>query len=126
MPGAGSSVLDTVVVTVGAGGASIDVTLDETDLESGFYEGSVVLGAELDVANGDTLTVSYTDEDTGDGAAVKTATAAIDCLGPVVSAVGATADQDSMTISFVTDEPGTTVVRWERRRRRRTSNPTPA
>ncbi len=112
VPGAGSSVLDTVVVTVDAGGASIDVTLDETDLESGFYEGSVVLGTDLAVANGDILTVSYTDEDTGEAPQSKPATAAIDCLAPLVSAVGATADQDSMTISFITDEPGTTVVRW--------------
>ncbi len=103
---------DTVVVTVSNGSDSIDVTLSETDLESGFYEGMVALGFDLIVGDGETLTVDYLDEDTGAGSEVKTATAVIDCSSPNVTAVGATADHESMTISFVTDEPGTTVIRW--------------
>ncbi len=80
---------------------------------AGHFQGSVVLGTGLVVADGDTLTAIYTDEDTGSGASeTKTAGAAVDCAGPVISNVALSVSEDSITVTFDTDEPGTTVVKY--------------
>ena len=112
VPGATPAVADTVTVRLTNGTDVVDVLLTETDLESGFYAGSSELGVDLSVGHGDLVTVTYTDEDTGEGVEDKTAQASVDCVGPQISGVVATADHESVTVEFTTDEPGTTVVRW--------------
>ncbi len=112
VPGSSDGAIDTLSVDVSAGGAPVAVVLTETGADTNFYDGTVLLGTELDVSNGDTLTVTYEDADTGAGPQTKTATATIDCLPPGVGAVQTSADHESLTISYFTDEPGTTLVRW--------------
>ncbi len=59
------------------------------------------------------MSVSYDDADTGNGGtATKTATATIDCRAPGISNIRTEADHESLTITFATDEAGTTLVRW--------------
>ncbi|RLE34628.1 MAG: hypothetical protein DRJ61_04810 [Acidobacteria bacterium] len=110
--GATAVTVDSLSVDVSAGGAPITVTLTETGADTNFYEGAVILGTDIVVANGDTLTVTYSDTDTGAGPQTKTATATIDCLPPGVGAVQTSTDNESVTISYFTDEPGTTLIRW--------------
>lgn len=112
VPGATVLTVDSLSVDVSAGGSPITVTLTETGADTNFYEGTVILGTDIVVADGDTLTVTYSDTDTGTGPQTKTATATIDCLAPGIGAVQTNADHESLTISFFTDEPGTTLVRW--------------
>lgn len=111
---AGSSAgsIDTLNVDVSAGGAPISVVLTESGADTGFYDGTVVLGTDLMVGDGDTLTVTYQDAETGSGPQTKTATATIDCVPPGIGAIQTSADHESLTISFFTDEPGTTLIRW--------------
>ncbi|MCD4748147.1 MAG: hypothetical protein K8R59_02130 [Thermoanaerobaculales bacterium] len=105
-------VIDTLSVEVSAGGSPVEIVLTETDVNTGFYDGTVVLGDELIVADDDTLVVTYEDADTGAGPQTKTATATIDCSPPGIEAVEAATDHESLTITYFTDEPGTTLVRW--------------
>ncbi len=75
------------------------------------FRGTAVLGTELAVMHGDVLTVAYNDADTGAGSpGVKTDTAVLDCAGPVVSNVQLTSGLGSLTLTFDTDEAGTTEV----------------
>ena len=76
------------------------------------FQGGALLGTDLVVAHGDTLTVTYNDADTGAGPGVKTDTAVLDCAGPAIADVQAVATEASVTFSYTTDEPGTTVVAW--------------
>ncbi|MEN8163327.1 MAG: C25 family cysteine peptidase [Acidobacteriota bacterium] len=112
VPGSTGGAIDTLIVDVSAGGAPVAVVLTETGADTNFYDGTVVLGTDLAVSDGDTLTVTYEDADTGAGAQTKTATATLDCLPPGIGAVETSADHESLTISYFTDEPGTTLVRW--------------
>ena len=112
VPGSTAGVIDTLNVDVSAGGPPISVVLTESGADTGFYDGTVVLGTDLMVADGDTLTVTYDDADTGAGPETKTATATIDCAPPGIGSIHSSADHESLTISFVTDEPGTTLIRW--------------
>ncbi len=87
------------------------VTMTEVGDVAGHFQGSAVLGADLIVADGDTLSAIYIDEDTGSGGPeTKTVTAAVDCAGPVISNVLLSVSEGSMTVTFDTNEPGTTVV----------------
>lgn len=103
----------TVDVTLAAGGDSAVVTLTETEPGSGFFTGAAVLGTDLQVAHGDLLTATYHDADDGQGGASdRTATADVDCAGPLVSAVEAVPTESRITFRFTTDEPATTVIRY--------------
>ena len=77
--------------------------------------GSVVAGdGALDVANAETLTVTYLDADDGTGSpATKQATAVTDCASPTISNV-ASADVTGLaaTVSFDSDEPTTSSVNY--------------
>jgi hypothetical protein len=104
-----------VTLSASPSGGSVTVTL--TEVTGGAvvkFVGFAALGTDLAVADGDTLTVTYVDADDGAGGTdvPKTDTARIDCEGPVVSNVAVSATQDAMTITFTTDEPGTTTVIW--------------
>lgn len=112
VPGASAGTIDTLSVGVSAGGSPITAVLTETAADSDFYDGGVLLGTALAVADGDTLTVTYQDTDTGSGPQVKTANAAIDCRAPGLGSVQSSADHESLTITYFSDEPGTTFVRW--------------
>lgn len=95
------------------GGSSIAVAMVEVGDISGHFRGSATLGTDLSVSHGQTLEVSYHDTDTGGGSpADKTAGAAIDCAGPVISGVNATVSQSSIRVEFTTSESGSTVVRY--------------
>jgi subtilisin family serine protease len=90
--------------------------------EFGNFEGTVGLGTGapasdgiVQVSHGDTLTLEYVDADDGEGGfdVPKTATASLDCQGPQIAAVApAGVDDQSATIVWTTDEPGSSVVRY--------------
>jgi subtilisin-like proprotein convertase family protein len=69
----------------------------------------------ISVAHGDTITATYIDADDGLGGinAQRQASAAIDCAGPVISNVVVTVlSPQSARITWSTDEPATSVVRY--------------
>ena len=113
IPGTGDATIDTVDVTVSGPGGSAQVTLTEIRVDANRYRGTFELGTAFPVADGETITASYTDADDGAGGSnlERTATADLDCAGPVISAVTTVTDHQSMTVTFTTDEPATTVVR---------------
>ncbi len=102
----------TVHLTATPGPANMDPVLPE--IEPGIYQQTIALGTELVVGDGQTLTATYQDEDIGDGTpAVKTDTADIDCIAPVISNINITnIFGNSADISFQTDEASTSKVYW--------------
>lgn len=114
VPGSTPGAVDNLDVAVAVvGGASVQVTLTETQADNGIYSGSLQLGTDLVVAHGDTVRATYLDEVTGTGGAeTRTADAAVDCAGPVITNVASSATEGSVTISFTTSEPGSTVVTY--------------
>lgn len=116
-----NSVVESVVVSIATTSepGGLPIMLTETSPESADFRGSIFLrdfpaGASILVADGDTVTVTYSDADTGSGSpAVVTANATVDCVGPVISSVAASnVLQVTATISFNTDEPARPVVRY--------------
>jgi hypothetical protein len=112
--GSSTGTVDTTTAELTAGGSPFVVTLTEVAADRNIYVGSAVLGTDLVVAHGDTITAIYIDANDGAGGVnmPRTAEAAVDCLGPVISNVQAVADESSITFSFTTSEPGTTVVAY--------------
>ena len=93
------------------------VTLLETGVSTSKFTGSITLALGesladgiLQVANGDTITATYQDADNGAGSATVTDTATVDTAGPSISLVAASSPATRATISWVTDEPGDSVV----------------
>ena len=93
------------------------ITLFETGASTSKFTGSISLAPGepltdgiLQVAHGDTVTVTYQDADNGAGSATLTDTATIDMAGPSISLVAASAPATRATISWVTDEPGDSIV----------------
>jgi len=111
-PGSSLFAVDQTTAELSAGGAPIVVTLTEVAADRNIFIGTALLGSDLAVSHGNTLTATYLDVDDGAGGSniPRTAMAGIDCQGPAISAVQATATESSVTFSFTTDEPGTTVV----------------
>ena len=116
-----NSVIESVMVTIATTSepAGLPIMLTETSPESADFRGSIFLrdfpaGASILVADGDTVTVTYSDADTGSGSpAVVTANATVDCVGPGISGVLATnVQQITATIQFTTDEPARPIVRY--------------
>ena len=68
----------------------------------------------LEIGDGDTISAAYHDADDGNGASVKrTATAVADLTVPVISGITVSAiGQDAATVSWTTNEPVATVVRY--------------
>ena len=97
-----------VTLSAQPSGGSTTVILTEVGGSVVRFTGTAVLGTDLVVADGDTLTASYYDQNTGGGSgATKTDTALLDCAGPVVAGlmvvdVGAT----TAVVEWTTDEPG--------------------
>jgi hypothetical protein len=70
---------------------------------------------ELSVTHGDTVTITYIDEDDGQGGidVPRVATAEIDCLSPVISNIVASdVGLSTATIQWTTDEPSTSRVTY--------------
>jgi hypothetical protein len=108
------SVIDSVVVDIDSDSEPgvEQVVLTETDPASAKFAGSIPLSTNdypgvLLVAEGDTVTVTYLDEDDGHGgSAVVTGTAVVDCTPPEISNVRAeNVDSRNATVVFETDEP---------------------
>ncbi len=105
----------TVNVSVAAtSGDVVPMTLTETAPISGIFTDSltVVVGAPnpdaiLQVVNGDTITATYNDADSGAGSpAVATDTAVVDCTPPVIFNVNIiNIGPDRFTVTFQTNEP---------------------
>ncbi|UCF67275.1 MAG: S8 family serine peptidase [Acidobacteriota bacterium] len=97
------------------------IVATETDVNSATFTGAITTSAgvpapdgTLQTADGDTITVTYRDEDDGTGTPrVSFATAAADCAGPVISELGTTAITDArLTVTWKTQEPADTVLEW--------------
>ncbi|MDQ7006621.1 MAG: S8 family serine peptidase [Acidobacteriota bacterium] len=99
------------------------VTLTETSATSGVFKGEIstdpgppTTDGLIQVADGDTVVVTYIDADDGQGGTnvEKTDTSAVDCRGPVISAVETTdIDNTSATIRWTTDEQSDSLVRYD-------------
>jgi hypothetical protein len=119
-PNLDDAVIDTVDVVISSDSepAGETVTLSEVGAASGQFLGTIDLSSTdgagvLQVGEGDTVTVTYTDAEYGQGGGsqVVTATAAVDCTPPVLSNVQVTDVQPrEATISFVSNEPVTGVL----------------
>lgn len=116
------AVIDTVMVHIASTTDSgFSLVLTEVAPEAATFTGTVQLstsmgGASLQVSHGDTITLTYMDADDGTGMpATVTATASVDCQGPVISGVNvppATLQATSARVEFTTDEPATALVRF--------------
>ena len=111
-----------VTVASGTESAPETVTLTATAPGAGTFAGTFPVSAVppvhgdglLSVASGDTITVTYVDLDDGTGqTVVRTATAQADCVAPVISNVqAANVTGNGADITFLTNEPGNTVVHY--------------
>ncbi|MCU0225150.1 MAG: M28 family metallopeptidase [Acidobacteria bacterium] len=98
------------------------VTATETGPNTSVFAASIPLHAgaavpgdgRLSVADGDTLTATYRDDDDGAGAqGLSYATARLDCAGPAITNLRVEQITDvRATIRFTTAEAGDTVVEW--------------
>ena len=96
------------------------ITLTETAAESAAFLATQTISASgasgaLAVADGDTITMTYIDADDGDGMmnVVRTDTAMVDCVAPMISNVMAIdVDARNATITFDTNEEATPVVHY--------------
>ncbi len=113
----------TVDVTVEtSNGDSETVTLNESPASSGMFSGSMTVtgdaiatdDGELQVIDGEMITVTYDDADDGTGApAAVVDTAAVDCVPPVIANVQVTnIGGAEATVTFETNESATPVVRY--------------
>jgi len=97
-----------------------NLVLTETGPDTATFRGTLELNTAdspgvLLVAHGDTVSATYIDADDGLGGedVVVTDTAAVDCLPPVISAVGAVdLEPRSAVVSFLTDEQSRGIVRY--------------
>jgi hypothetical protein len=114
--------IETTTVTVASTTepAGETVILTETDPGSAQFVGSIPLSTTnasgvLQVAEGDTVTVTYIDADNGQGGTnvTVTAMAPVDCTPPTISNVQTTAIQaHSATVSFTTNEAARGIVHY--------------
>ncbi|HUN82563.1 MAG TPA: fibronectin type III domain-containing protein, partial [Phycisphaerae bacterium] len=96
------------------------VTLTETGPNTAKFTGTIPLSTSnsvgvLQVANGDTVTLTYVDADNGQGGTniPVTSTATIDCVVPSISDVRiADVQSRSATVTFVTNEKTNGVIRY--------------
>jgi hypothetical protein len=96
------------VVLSSASGGSVPVEVSSVGVGVVQFHGTAVLGTNLAVVNGEVLTVTYNDADTGSGSpGTKIDTAALDCAGPAISNVGLfDIGATSAVVRWTTDEPG--------------------
>jgi hypothetical protein len=110
-----NSVVDTVTVNVAttSNPAGVNVVLTEIAAEAADFRGSIVLGSGIAAGNGDTVTLTYQDADTGGGSpGTVTSSAVVDCVGPAIAGVSTTAIGPRVaTVNFTTSEPAQGSVR---------------
>jgi len=116
------NVIETTTVTIASDSepAGESVLLTETAAESADFRGTIAFDTAnspgvLLVADADTVTATYIDEDDGQGGynVVVTATATVDCQGPAISNVQiAAVGSDNATVTFDTDENAVGTVRY--------------
>jgi subtilisin family serine protease len=114
------TVIDTVQVTVASDSqpGGVVLTLTETAPESAAFLADFTYssgpGADLLVAPGDAVTVTYFDADDGaGGSAIVTRTISVDCTPPVVTGATATNIQPrGATIEIQTDEPTAVTIAY--------------
>ncbi len=109
VPGSSPATIDTLQVTLAVPGDSATVTLTETAPDRSLYSGTAVLGSDLTGGNGEPLTATYIDADDGAGGVnvVKTDTALLDCLGPIISGLAVVeVGASTAAVEWTTDEPG--------------------
>jgi len=107
--GSSPGTVDTTTVELTAGGSPFVANLTETAADRNIYVGTAVLGSDLTVAHGDTITASYIDANDGAGGVnlTRSAEAAIDCAGPMVSDLSIDKlGANEVTVRWSTDEPG--------------------
>lgn len=118
-----NSVVDTVMVHIASttDATGFDVLLTEVSPEAATFANTVQLSTSagvgvLQVANADTVTLTYMDADNGMGMpAVVTSNATVDCAGPVISNVAvppATLGPRSVIVTFNTNEAATSRVNY--------------
>ncbi|MBU0617537.1 MAG: hypothetical protein KKI02_07455, partial [Planctomycetes bacterium] len=117
-----NDLVETVEITIESDSelAGETVTLTETDIDTGLFEGSIPLSETDDpgvllIAETDTVTATYIDGDDGEGGTniVVTGTALVDCTAPIISNVQVTdvGPRDAY-VTFETDEPTLGAVRY--------------
>lgn len=91
------------------GDSGQDITLTETNPDSGTFQGTFVVNSVVAVNEGDTITVEYTDQDNGEGSSETIeAAATVDGIAPTIGEV--TIEQISRysaVVSWQTGEPTT-------------------
>ena len=110
----------TVTVTSTTEAEAETVTLEETGISTKTFTGTIaaVSGSpahdgKIQVAHGDTITVTYNDADNGAGQPrTVTATATADSCGPVISGVASDPASTNCVITWTTDELGTSAVHY--------------
>lgn len=117
-----NALAETVTVTASSpsepGGET--VVLTENGVQTADFRGSLIMSETnsagvLQVADGETITISYIDADDGQGGTniTRTAVASLDCVSPVISNVQVVAvAADSATVTFDTDESSIGTVRY--------------
>jgi hypothetical protein len=109
-------IIDVVEVNVASSsGDSLVATLVESGEATSAFSGSIVLGSDLQAGEGDTITLSYVDEDDGQGGSDVTVTeiATVDCSPPTIVSVSIVEVlTHQATVNIVTDEETTISVRY--------------
>jgi hypothetical protein len=114
IPGTSPATIDQITVNVKNGATVFPLTLTENLPDSNMFNAAFILGTDLTGVHGDTLTVEYTDADDGAGNLnqLRTDSSSLDCQGPVITDVQTVATEQTITIQFNTDEPGTSTIRY--------------
>jgi hypothetical protein len=97
----------TVAVEARPSGSSTSLVLTAT--KNGRFSGTLSLGSDIAVADGDTVTVTYTDADDGSGGhnLTREQSLLVDCAAPAISGLTTTSSESSFSARFTTDEPAT-------------------
>lgn len=116
------NVIETVTVSIASGSepSGESVVLTETGAQTATFEGTIALSATnssgvLQVADGNTVTASYIDADDGQGGTnvLRTASAAVDCVAPVISNIAVSnLGPHTATVTFATNESAKGTVRY--------------
>ncbi len=110
-----NSVIDTVTVNVASTSnpTGVNVVLTEVAAEAADFRGSIVLGSGISANDGDTVTLTYLDADSGGGSpATVTSSATVDCTPPTIAGVTVSAVGPRVaTVTCTTNEPARGTLR---------------
>ncbi|WP_176371604.1 discoidin domain-containing protein [Desulfosediminicola flagellatus] len=105
--------LDTAIVKISStNDTGQDIVLTETTVNSGSFKGSFIVESVVQVAEGDTLTASYFDADSGAGSGENVAdTAEIDITYPTIANIQSIGiSHKTATVTWTTNEKSTSVL----------------